>query len=257
MPDYMKSTRRSMMDYGKYKPEKAWVIKELIKIIFICKVVGYLFFGNIIFGLFIFPFGILIWKKDIREYIALRRKRLSKEFKEMLISLSGNLNAGYSLERAFYKTYQELIKNREIYKYITGEVKIILHGIECNKRIEDLLEDFSVRSGIEDIKNFSELVTASKIYGGNMVFVIRQTVSNLNEKYLVEDEIDTLIAGKKLEGKIMLLMPFLIILYMKLTNKGYMNVLYNTALGNVVMMVCLVLILISGIVINKIVEIEV
>ena len=74
---------------------------------------------------------------------------------------------------------------------------------------------------------------------------------------MVEEEIETVISAKKLEGKIMLLMPFLIVLYMKLTNKGYMNVIYESTLGNAVMIVSLIIVLAAGMVIDKTVKIEV
>lgn len=245
------------MDYRIYKPDKKWILKETIKIFCISGFVGYLFFGNVFFAVFILPLGILLWRMDISETIAARNKRLAKEFKDMLISLSGNLNAGYSLERAFYKTHQDLSKSGETYQFITTEIRHILYGLEYNRRIEELICDLAQRSNVEDIHIFSEMVEASKIYGGNMVQVIRQTVNNLTEKYMVEEEIETMIAAKKLEGRIMLLMPFMIILYMKLTNRGYMDILYETVLGKTVMVISLLVILAAGMAINKIVKIEV
>lgn len=245
------------MDYRNYRPDKAWIVRELIKIVFMSLVVGYLFFKSIVSVFFIIPLGYLVWKRDIKNSCEERKKILAKEFKEMLTLLSGNLNAGYSLERAFCKTYQDLIKCGINYQYIVDEIKLLLHGLEYNKRVEELIEDMAFRSGVEDIKDFSELITVTKVYGGNMVSVIRQTVNNLSGKYMIEDEIETITAAKKLEGKIMVLMPFLIILYMNLTNKGYMNVIYYTLIGKTVMAVGLLLIIFSAMVIDKIVRIEV
>ncbi|MBQ9233029.1 MAG: type II secretion system F family protein [Lachnospiraceae bacterium] len=245
------------MDYRTYRPDKAWIVREIIKIVLICTAVGYLFFKSAISVIFIMPSGYFIWKRDIKNSCEKRKKILSREFKDMLISLSGNLNAGYSLERAFYKTYQDLKKNGISYQYIIEELELILHGLEYNNRIEELIMDMAVRSGVEDIKDFSEMVTVSKIYGGNMVSVIRQTSNNISEKQMVEDEIETIIAAKKLEGKIMIIMPFLIILYMSITNRGYMDVIYYTLIGKGVMAVSLVIIMAAVVAIDKIVKIEV
>ena len=245
------------MNYKTYKPDKSWIFKEVIKLVFLDIAVGWLFFRNILSLILIMPFGYFIWKRDIKETIKERKKVLAKEFKDMITFLSGNLNAGYSLERAFYKTYQDLEKSGIIYRYIIDEVKIILHGLECNNRVENLLLDMAKRSDVEDIKDFSDLITVSKVYGGNIVSVIRQTVNNLSCKYMVEDEIETIIAAKKMEGKIMLVMPFLIIIYMNITNKGYMQIIYHTLPGTIVMTIGLFLILISGIAIDKSVNIEV
>ena len=245
------------MDYRKYKPDKKWIIGEIVKLSVLDSIVGYLFFRNIIALVLLLPFGYFIWKKDINEAIKERKKVLSKEFKDMITSLSGNLNAGYSLERSFYKTYQDLQKSGIAYNYMIDEVRLIINGLECNNRVEGLLSDMARRSDVADIKDFSELITVSKVYGGNILSVIRQTVSNLSGKYMVEDEIETIISAKKMEGKIMLVMPFLIIVYMNITNKGYMDAIYYTLPGKIVMAVGFMLIVAAGIAIDKIVDIEV
>ncbi len=245
------------MDYRKFKPDKRWMITETAKIVCMSILVGYLFFGKLLFSLFVLPLGYYLWKKDGRIFLTERKKRLAVEFKDMITSLSGNLNAGCSLETAFYKAYRDLMKSGIGYRYITDELNIIIHGIECNKRVEELLSDFALRSDVGDIKDFAKLISTTKIYGGNMVAVIRQTVSNLSEKYMVEEEIETVISAKKLEGKIMLMMPFLIVLYMKLTNKGYMNVIYESTLGNIVMAAGFLIVMAAGAAIDRIVKIEV
>ncbi|MBQ9609330.1 MAG: hypothetical protein IJV15_07810 [Lachnospiraceae bacterium] len=245
------------MNYRMYKPTKKWLMGELLKICALSCGIGYLFFDSLIWSGVLLPFGIFIWKKDTESYIEKCKKTLTKEFREMIVVLSGNLNAGYSLERAFAVTYGDLKKNGNDYQYILSELKIILNGIECNRRVEDLLSDFGKRSGVRDILDFARLIVSTKIYGGNIVSVIRQTAGNISEKHMVEEEINTIIASKKLEGRIMLLMPFLIIIYMKFTNAGYMNVMYRTMLGKIVMCISLIFILFSGALINKIVKIEV
>lgn len=245
------------MNYKIYKPTKKWILNELLKICILAVGIGYIFFESLVWAVIILPFGIIVWKKDIESYIAKRKKILTKEFREMIVVLSGNLNAGYSLERAFAVTYGDMKKNGAEYQYILSELKIILNGIECNRRVEDLLSDFGKRSDVRDILDFARLIVSTKIYGGNIVSVIRQTVSNISEKYTVEEEINTIISSKKLEGRIMLLMPFLIIIYMKFTNSGYMDIMYRSVLGNIVMCISLIFIAFSGLLINKIVKIEV
>ncbi|MBR1816130.1 MAG: hypothetical protein IJ763_05455 [Lachnospiraceae bacterium] len=245
------------MDYKKYKPTKKWVISEVVKICALSLGTGYIFFESLIWSLVVLPFGIIVWKKDIESYIAKRKKMLTKEFREMIVVLSGNLNAGYSLERAFAVTYGDMRKSGEEYQYILSELKVIINGIECNRRAEDMLLDLGTRSDVRDILDFARLIVSTKIYGGNIVSIIRQTAGNIAEKHMVEEEINTIIASKKLEGRIMLMMPFLIIIYMKLTNSGYMDIMYRTALGNIVMCISLIFIILSGFLINKIVKIEV
>ncbi|MBQ9199209.1 MAG: type II secretion system F family protein [Lachnospiraceae bacterium] len=246
-----------MVDYRVYKPDKGWVIREILKIAGICTFIGILFFKNVFFVLFLLPLGCFVWKRD-KLYERDRRKDiLAGEFKDMIVALSGNLSAGYSLEKAFYITGSDLKKTGTEYRFILGELREILGGIELNKRVEDLLLDFAERSDIDDIKDFARLVLTAKIYGGNIVMVIKQTAGNMTDKATVENEIKTIMASKYLEGRIMVAMPFVIVLYMNITNTEYMNILYQTAPGRIIMLTSLLIILFAWILINKIMRIEV
>lgn len=245
------------MNYKIYKPSKKWIVCEFFKICCLALAIGYIFFESFLWASFLLPLGVFLWKKDTDSYIDKRKQILTKEFREMIVSLSGNLNVGYSLEMAFSITYNDMKKSGVRYKYILEELKIILNGIECNRKVEDLLLDFGKRSDVRDILDFARLIVSTKVYGGNIVSVIRQTASNISEKYMVEEEINTIIASKKLEGRIMLVMPFAIIIYMRFTNPGYMDIMYHTSLGNIVMCISLLFIIFSGLLINKIIKIEV
>ena len=63
-------------------------------------------------------------------------------------------------------------------------------------------------------------------------------------------------AQKKLEGKIMLVAPFAIVAYMRLTNPGYLDLLYNTIFGHFVMGITLIIIVLLGIWMNRILKIK-
>lgn len=97
----------------------------------------------------------------------------------------------------------------------------------------------------------------AKKSGGDSVQIIRKAITNLCEKIEVEQEIQVGLAGKKLEFKIMSLVPLGILLYMRLCFVEFMDVLYGTALGASIMSVCLSVYVVAYYWGNKIVEIEV
>lgn len=73
---------------------------------------------------------------------------------------------------------------------------------------------------------------------------------------MLETEIDTLVAAKRLEGHIMLAVPFFILVYLRVLNPDYVQPLY-TAGGSIVMTICMVVISVAAVWIEKIVRIEV
>ena len=63
----------------------------------------------------------------------------------------------------------------------------------------------------------------------------------ISAKIEVEREVDTVIAGKKLEGKIMSVMPFLILTYLNIASKEFIDPLYGNLSGVFVMSAALLI----------------
>ena len=72
-----------------------------------------------------------------------------------------------------------------------------------------------------------------------MIAIIRNTVDQISGKIEVKREIETLLAAKKYEYKVMSIIPYAIIAYMRLSFPEFMSYLYGNVLGIGVMTVCL------------------
>lgn len=243
--------------YKLYIPDRAWCVQELVKIGIIGFLILYLFYDSFVWIFLVVPIGIVIWRNDDKRFIEKRKDRIISEFKDMISFLSGNLNVGYSLENSFVRTVSELSKLYENECLIDTELKTILRGMRYGERLEEMLLTFGERSEIAEIKECAGLIAVTKLYGGDMIRVIHQVSRNLDEQHIAKNEIDTTIAAKRLEGRVMLCMPFAIIMYMKITNAGYMDVLYATGYGRIIMTIAVLLILVSYGLIARITRIEV
>src|SRR5690606_14973625 len=110
-----------------------------------------------------------------------------------------------------------------------------------NISVEQALADLADRVRVEEIKNFADVFTISKRAGVNLVEVIRNTSNMIREKIEVKQEIENLVAGKKLEQKILSLTPFLMVYVIKSSSSGFLDPLFSTAAGRMVMTVALLL----------------
>ncbi len=243
------------MEYYAYRPDKGWCIREIVKISLVCVTVALLFYDRVWVAPLLFPLGIYLWRVDRRSFKKQVQDRLRLEFKEFIILVSGSLNAGYSLEQAIRRAYEDM--PGEEFSLMPKELALVINGLNLNRDVDALLMDMGTRCQEERILEFAGLVATAKRYGGNINTLINKTKKKLNDKLMVEKEIDTLVAAKRLEGNIMLLMPFGIILYMRLTNGSYIELLYSSSMGNVVVTFALIMVVISGFIIKKITEIEV
>lgn len=242
------------MDYRVYRADiRFWMIVILLS----CAVggsAGYLFF-DAWWGCLLIPICIPVVQKRLRQSCLQKRTRqLKTEFWEVMTLVSGSISAGYSLENAFVQTYRTSAAE---FPLMEAELQILMNGIACHKRIEQLLMALADRSGVGEIRELAAMIEAAKRYGGNIPYLIRQMVRQMQESELVELEIQTVLAAKKLEGRIMLFVPFGIVLFLRMTNASYMQVLYTTATGRLWMGVSLAGIGLCTWWIEKIIRIEV
>ena len=140
---------------------------------------------------------------------------------------------------------------------LTREFNRINSQIKVSVPVETLLFDLAERTELEDIENFATVFASAKRTGGNMTEIIRSSARTIGEKIDVEREIETTLAAKKYEQKILSVMPCAIILYMQLSSPGFLDVLYNTAFGAIVMTLCLAVYAGAFYLSGKIVNIEV
>lgn len=190
----------------------------------------------------------------------LKRRRcavLAEQFREGIGILNGYLSAGYSVDNAFGASAGELEKLFGRDADITVEFARIFHLVRLNRQTGEVLEDFAERSGLQDIRNFAEVFIIAGRTGGNLRDIIDRTVTVLREKMAVGEEIANMTAGKKYEQKIMNVIPFFIILYLDMTSPGFLDVMYTTALGRIVMTLCLGAIIAAYFLSRKLLEIRV
>lgn len=246
-----------MINYDEYKFNKLELLLYGGEWLCLCVIIGWLFYHSIFAIIIIFLFLKFFYESKKKELKDKRRKELNFQFKDAIGSLSNALAVGYSVENAFTEIYEELALVYSKDALIMKELYHIGRKLEMNETIESLLYDLAKRSKDEDIKSFTEVFSVAKRSGGDFLAIIDMTTNSITGKIEVKREIDVLLANKKLEQKIMNLVPMFIILYIRATSKGYFNILYNNIFGIIVMTICLAIYLFAYCLGNKIVEVEV
>lgn len=245
--DKNKSDKKStLIDYREYHFSKRELLVELIKGVGILSITSYLFYGSLFITVFLSPYLYFYLRMQRERYRVRRQKKLRDEFKEAMVSMVNALYVGYSLENSLKYVKQELERihpNEE--GLLVTELDYMIKKINIKVPIEQLFTELAFRSGVEEIDLFASVIVITKRNGGNLIKIIQKTVEHLSKKLQVDNEIDVLIAGKKLEKNIMCVMPYFVIMYMNLTNGNYMSGMYGNLVGFVLMSVCLLLVLVA------------
>jgi len=243
--------------YIKYEISKTQYLTSLLKGAFIILTISYLFYENLLYAILFIPYIHIYIKNSAKEIQRKRKQELLNQFKDGMLAVSFSLNVGYSVENSFKEAIGELRLLYGSKSDIVIQFRSISNRINMNENIEDVLDDFARESNIEDILYFAEVFRYAKRSGGDLITIIRNTANTISEKIEAKNEIETVISGKQMEQKIMSIVPFGIILYLKLTSPEFIEGLYGNVVGIVVMTLCLVLYILSYWLAQRIVRIEV
>ena len=210
------------MDYRNYRMGWKDILTCLAAGFVISGVIAGLFYRSA-WGMLVCPFVCVICK---RRYQA---GRLQKRKDQLLLEFKD------SMENAWKEAEGEL-------KELHGEASMMykeLHrmnaAVRVNEPLEKVLSEFGRKSGCEEIESFAEVFAFAKRGGGDFAGMIRSTVLKLAGRIEVEREITTILAGKKLEGRVMNVMPVLILAYLTVTSGGFLDPLYGNLAGVLVM----------------------
>ena len=249
---------RGLIDYDIYTMSNKEKILYCLAAAAVLFIIGYIFYHSIVLSLLLTPFALLYPKIRTREIIEARKNDLNIQFRDMLYSLSSSLSAGKSIESSFKESLKDLaILYPNPDTYIIREVEYIVRRLEMNETIESALEDFALRSHLEDIQNFSDVFKTCKRTGGNLVEVIKNTSNIINDKIEIKLEITTILSAKKFEQKVLTVMPIFLIVVLSISSADYMQPVFTELAGRVVMTVAVMLIVAGYFIAKKIMNIKV
>jgi tight adherence protein B len=250
--------KQVLLDYDVYvMSKKEWLFYFSLGAVFLF-FVAYVFYQSIVLSALVAPLAFFYPPLKTKEIIAQRKKELGLQFKEALYALSSSLMAGRSLESAFKEALKDLsllYPNPQI--YIIQEFTYISRRLDMNVTIEDALADFAQRAHLEDIDSFVDVLLISKRSGGNIVEIIKNTSTIIGDKLQIKQEIDTLLAEKKFEQKILNVMPIAMLLLLTWSTGDYMGPVFTTFFGKLMMTIAVLLLGLAYYLSKKIMTIEV
>ncbi len=220
-------------------------------------VISYLFYGTFWCAFLFSPYLIRYMKSWEKQTILKKKQLFQLQFKDAMQSISAALNVGYSVENAMREAKKELALLYRSEDMILREFAYMVHQLDMNLTLEEVLQQFAARTEEEDVQTFVTVFSMAKRSGGDMISIIRNAVSRIGEKMDVKREIETTMAAKKLEFRIMTVIPFAMICYLKFSFSGFVDVLYGNLVGCVVMTISLAIYVVSYEIGKRIVEIEV
>ena len=225
--------------------------------IFLVSVTAYLFYAEVWAAVLLSPLGIYYYRRKKRESIRKKQREFRGQFRDALETLASALSVGYSMENAVKEVGREMQVMYPAKALIVREFIYMSRQLNINMTAEQVWKELARRTQLEEVQSFVTVFTLAKRNGGDSIAIIRSAVRQIGDKMDVEREINTILSAKKLEFKVMCVIPLGIVAYMRVSFPELMRVLYGNAAGIFFMSLCLLVYLTAIRLGQKIITIEV
>lgn len=165
--------------------------------------------------------------------------------------LANGVKSGLSINQAMNRVVKNL-KNP-----ISQEFQKVLDQNSLGQKLEEGLDDLAMRVPRPDVQMFVTAVNILNSTGGNMSETFQTINYTIRERQKVEKKIEALTAQGMMQGIIISLVPFALLIMFYMFDPNYVKPLFTTAVGWIFIFVVLGLQVIGGLLIRKIVNIKV
>lgn len=188
-------------------------------------------------------------------YMGRRRQsrvdKLNAQLPEALTMISNSLKAGFGLLQAM------AVASEQMQHPIATELGRTIHEMNIGSSAEEALQNLNERSGSYDLDIVVTAILVQRTVGGNLGEILDTTAETMRERIRIKGEIQTLTAQQKLTGIVIGLLPIAVGGLFTVVSPGYINPLFTTLIGQMMLGLAVVLEVVGIMVIQRVLNIEV
>lgn len=208
-------------------------------------------FLGIFFGGIFMLLGWTVPKYIFKELYERRCNQFVNQMVDGTTILANGVKSGLSINQAMNRVVKNL-KNP-----ISQEFQKVLDQNSLGQKLEEGLDDLAVRIPRPDVQMFVTAVNILNSTGGNMSETFQTINYTIRERQKVEKKIEALTAQGMMQGIIISIVPFALLIMFYVMDPNYVKPLFTTTAGWLVIFLVLFLQTIGGLLIRKIVNIKV
>ncbi len=179
-----------------------------------------------------------------------RCKALSAQIADALDMLCSALRSGFSIARGL-----KLIET-QMYPPIAEEFGRVLEEVQFGISLPEALDGMVMRSRNYDVELVVAAIQTQLELGGNLAEVLQNISGMVRERVKLSGEIAAATAEGRLSAGILVAMPFGIAVIINIISPGYLAPLYRSPLGLILLGVGACLLLVGGLLLKKMITID-
>jgi len=195
--------------------------------------------------------GCIIPKMWIKRKIKGRIEKFNEGLPDMIATIIGSLRSGYSFTQAF-KTVVE-----ECDSPIKEEIGLLLKELNYGITMEDALNNLNHRMPSADLELMLQAVLIQRQVGGNLAGILEIILGTIRERSRIQRQVQTLTAQGRMSGRVIGGLPIALGGMIYMINPEYIEALFKSPIGVIIIAGGGVSGIIGFILINKLTKIEV
>lgn len=197
---------------------------------------GYVFYKSVTVALIMCIFsaaGLPFYKRMLADR---RKNALRTQFKDMLYSVSSSVMSGRHLPEAIEGSYNAVTLIHGEESILALEIKNMIRQMkQANSSDETVIKDLAERSKIREINDFADACATCRRTGGDLNRMIFHSVNLLSHNIEIQKEKEVLMAQKKLESRMLAVMPLIVTGFINMSSSDYLDCMYTTFTGRILM----------------------
>lgn len=184
----------------------------------------------------------------------LKRRRLDRfngQLVDALIGMSNALKAGFSITQAIEAVVRDGLNP------IAQEFDVFIQQTRVGVSFSDALSNMEERVGSDDLTLVVMAIETARKTGGNLTEILEKIAKTIRERIRIELRIRTLTAQGRLQGIIVGAMPVVIGIALMILDPGLMLPFLHSVVGVVTVLAVLALVACGGLIIRKIINIDI
>ncbi len=207
--------------------------------------------GRVLMTLIALVLGVVLPWSYLSYKAGKRRKEFMAALPDTLQLMAGSLSAGYSMPQAVDTVV------REGKPPISTEFNRALVETRLGVDLEDALDGIAQRMESVDFEWVVMAIRIQREVGGNLAEVLTTVSATLRERERLRRQVQVLSAEGRLSAWILGLLPAVFALYLVLVRPEYLQPLFTTAFGWLMVGTGVVLLTVGGLWLRKVVKVEV
>jgi Flp pilus assembly protein TadB len=182
--------------------------------------------------------------------ISRRRAIFEAQLGDALMILSNALKAGFSFQQALGSV------SRNLPDPIGGEFAVAVREQQLGADLETTLMSIADKMKSMDLKLLTTAVVVQQKVGGNLSEIMDTIAQTVRDRQAVARMVKTITAQGRISGIVVGALPIFLLIAITMLNAAYMNPLFKTDLGRIILVICAVMEISGFLIIMKIVDVK-